>query len=53
MIGILLTTAFVCGSISGASDGRALRCYLGEGAVNHGILDAAMLWTYLPEPPTD
>lgn len=38
--------------VSVTRDGRSWDCYLGEAAVNRGLLRRSYLGTYLPRPPT-
>jgi hypothetical protein len=38
------------GCVSISADGRTWNCYLGQGAVDHGIIGADLLGQYLPEP---
>lgn len=40
------------GCVATAADGRAWRCYLGQEAVDHGIISADFLGAYLPTPPS-
>ena len=40
------------GCVSIAADGLTWNCYLGQSAVEHGIISADFLGQYLPEPPT-
>jgi hypothetical protein len=40
------------GCVSISADGRTWNCYLGQGAVDHGIISADLLGQYLPQPAT-
>jgi hypothetical protein len=40
------------GCVGVTADGLAWDCYLGQAAVDHGIIGQSFLGTYLPEPPT-
>ena len=40
------------GCVSVSADGRSWNCFLGQGAIDHDIIDAGFLGTYLPEPAT-
>lgn len=40
------------GCVSVRDDGRTWDCYLGQSAVDHGVVRARLLGTYLPEAPT-
>jgi hypothetical protein len=40
------------GCVSISADGRIWNCFLGQSAVDHGVIGAGYLGDYSPEPPT-